>query len=288
MTVINTADKIYVGSSLASKVYSGSNLVWPPAAAYDSATAAWIAAVGTGNVNTAHKGYVDTLIVGLKTDGVWTKLDRLWLLAAQNTTCALVDIVALATGTAVNSPTFTADRGYTGNGANMYIDTNFNPTSGTPKYSQNSACFFAWNNTAGADVGCILGSVTSSITNGTLLIKHTDTNQYSSICANPIDALYGAYTFAFNSASGTGLWLLNRSSSSAATADFNGADQSAPINGTSAAFASDKFAVLLGYAGAGYSSQQCSCAGWGSSLTSGERAAVYSRLRTYMTSVGVP
>jgi hypothetical protein len=32
MTVINTANKLYVGTSLASKAYAGANQVWPPAA----------------------------------------------------------------------------------------------------------------------------------------------------------------------------------------------------------------------------------------------------------------
>jgi hypothetical protein len=51
-----------------------------------------IAAVGNGNVDSNHQTWINDLIVGLKADGVWTKFDRLWLYAVQNTTCAVVDI----------------------------------------------------------------------------------------------------------------------------------------------------------------------------------------------------
>ena len=63
------------------------------------------------HVSSTRRTLVDALIRGLKTDGVWSKLDRLWLFAAENATSALVDVKEGRLATAVSSPTFTTDRG---------------------------------------------------------------------------------------------------------------------------------------------------------------------------------
>ena len=64
---------------------------------------------------------VDTLIKGLKTNGIWAKLDSMWVFAAENSQSALIDLKALVTGTATTSPTFTADYGYTGDGVKVVV-----------------------------------------------------------------------------------------------------------------------------------------------------------------------
>ena len=53
------------------------------------------------------------------TDGVWAKLDQIWIFAAENAKSALIDLKGLATATSTGgiAPSFTADRGYTGNAA---------------------------------------------------------------------------------------------------------------------------------------------------------------------------
>lgn len=70
-------------------------------------------------------------------------LDRMWLLANQTSEAALKDLVTLSNATAVNSPTFTAFEGYTGNGTSSYINTNWNGrTAGhAVAYTLNSASF---------------------------------------------------------------------------------------------------------------------------------------------------
>src|SRR5215475_8332903 len=101
----------------------------PASAAIDPATTAWVNAVVTngGSVSNARKTLVNNLISGLKTDGVWTDLDRLWLYAGENQPSALTDLVATGLATAVNSPTFTTDNGFTGVDASttVYIDSGF-------------------------------------------------------------------------------------------------------------------------------------------------------------------
>ena len=57
-------------------------------------TTGWIGKVYElgGTVSSTRRTLVDALISGLKSDGVWPKLDRLWLFAAENATSALVDL----------------------------------------------------------------------------------------------------------------------------------------------------------------------------------------------------
>lgn len=100
-----------------------------------------------GTVSDARLGLVSTLIGSLKTAGVWGLLDRLWLLAAENSQSALIDLVARAFATAINSPTFTADRGYAGNGSTSYLKSGFTPSVNGIAYQRNSAAAFTYQNT---------------------------------------------------------------------------------------------------------------------------------------------
>lgn len=47
--------------------------------------------------------------------------------------------------TEVNTPTFTPDTGFFGNGSSSYLNTNFAPDPDGTKYSQNDAAFFLWS-----------------------------------------------------------------------------------------------------------------------------------------------
>ena len=107
------------------------------------------------------KALINTLVKSLKAAGVWTKLDALYLFAAADAQAARRNwIQDLYNATAVSSPTFAADRGYTGDGAAAYLDTGFNPsTASSPKLTQNSAHASAWDRTSRAADGTnILGA----------------------------------------------------------------------------------------------------------------------------------
>src|SRR5262245_65846702 len=95
----------------------------------DADVTAWVAAVATngGSVSSTRQGLITTCVQGLKADGIWTKLDRWWVEAAEDQPSGLTDWKALDLATTVNSPTFTVDRGFTGNGSTSYIDSTYNP-----------------------------------------------------------------------------------------------------------------------------------------------------------------
>ncbi len=284
---IGTGTAVVAGTLVVTEASDVSALAGSVSGGLDAATTAWAAAVVSagGTASGTRKTLVDNLIVGLKSDGVWSKLDRLWLFAAENTQSALIDIVAASAATATNSPTFTTDLGYTGNNSSMYINSNLANNWGGGNYSRNSACYFGWNNTAGQDVGGLIGTGASNRP-AVIFPAYVDGNCYVNISGDPSSAT-GGFTFATPNSGATGLYLANRTSSNDATIDINGTQLA--ITSTSASFAltTDNFTALVAAAGTNWSARQISCMGLGGALSSGDRTAINNRIATYMASVGV-
>jgi hypothetical protein len=81
------------------------------------------------------------LVVDLKAAGIWQKLDTFGVFATDgNSTFARIDWIRLVTMSEFNSPTFTTNSGFKGNGTSAYIDTGFNSQVG-PNYTLNNASF---------------------------------------------------------------------------------------------------------------------------------------------------
>jgi hypothetical protein len=131
-----------------------------------SQSAAYIAAT---SLDATHKTAIDTLICGRVTSGVFAKLDVWNMLATTNAADARVNMVTPGTHdtTLISTPTFTADRGYTGVDASTTIalDTNFNPSTAGGHYTLNAAHFSLWSNTnnfnpanSDVDMGIVDGS----------------------------------------------------------------------------------------------------------------------------------
>jgi len=80
------------------------------------------------------------LVVDLKDGGIWSKLDTFAVFATDgDSDFALIDWKRLTDYTAINSPTFTADEGFTGNGTSSYISTNFNASTSGVNYTLDDA-----------------------------------------------------------------------------------------------------------------------------------------------------
>jgi hypothetical protein len=96
----------------------------------------------------SNKVYYDRFVSMLVQTGVWAKLDALYISAAQDTATANTNLISSSWPlTAHGSPTFAAYAGYSGvSGASTYLDTGFDPTSGSPNYTQNSASLFVYRN----------------------------------------------------------------------------------------------------------------------------------------------
>lgn len=83
------------------------------------------------------------LVLDLKASGVWSKLDTFANFATDGSSnFALIDWKRLSQYTAVNSPTFTTNQGFKGNGTSSYINTNFTPSTNGVNYQLNNASRF--------------------------------------------------------------------------------------------------------------------------------------------------
>ncbi len=217
---------------------------------------------------------------GLRDDGILAKLDRLWVFAQPTEAEALVDIIAGSTATAVNSPTFAANLGYTG-GSTKYIDTNFNASVGTNHFVKDSACAFGWAVNAPQNNEALFGmSGTSGITRIIPSLFGTsaawDTNDQSIVITTA--AHWGS----------AGLWAVDRDASASETLYWNGASENTSNQASWASTPLNEDFVCLMDGGSNYCTTQIGCYGVGQHLTAAEQADLYSRLRTYMTAVGVP
>ncbi len=265
----------------------------PTATPLDAATTAWVAAVvvNGGTVSGARQTVVNNLIVGLKADGVFTKLDRLWLFAAENAPSALTDIISDSLATAVNAPTFATDLGYTGDGSSSYVDSNFNATTASsPHFVQNSASIGAWSNTSGTETGGFLGLLANSrdtaiepddngVNWGT--INNFEIAINSAGEASNVNAATAATT------AGVGFFAANRDASLSANGYCNGSQVITDTTNASTAPVNANF-IFGRYGFSIYSTKQICGTFFGENLTSTEHGNLYARLRTYMTAVGVP
>ena len=85
------------------------------------------------------------LVIDLKAGGVWDKLDTFANFATDGSSdFALIDWKRLTQYTAVNSPAFTTNQGFKGNGASSYIDTNYIPSTIGNNYQINNSSFGYW------------------------------------------------------------------------------------------------------------------------------------------------
>ncbi len=112
----------------------------------------------------ARQTLIKTLVEALKAASIWTKIDRLFVLAAADSQASLLDWKAHATGltatTVTTAPTFTADRGWQGGGAGAtaggYLASNFNAAVGTNQMTQDSNHLAVWDHAASG--GAVQGS----------------------------------------------------------------------------------------------------------------------------------
>lgn len=79
------------------------------------------------------------LVVDLKAAGVWSKLDTFAVFATDgDADFALIDWINLSQYTAYNSPTFTSNQGFQGNGTSSYIGSNHLTLTDAISLSQDS------------------------------------------------------------------------------------------------------------------------------------------------------
>jgi hypothetical protein len=265
----------------------------PPASGVCSQATTYLARTSGGNEG-GNSANIATLICGLVTDGVITgnlsttgcgsTLDALYVLAQQNSTDALLNVCGSNyTATLSGSPIFTTLKGFNGFTTSVFLRTNFNAATATsPNYVQNSANFGVWSYAVVSETVAAMG--TSA--NGTA----GESNMFTDYSGT---AFYGR----INSSTGTagsvpqpgskGLFVSERTSSSSTTLYWDGASAGA-VTDTSAPPESVGFTIGWVSPNTTGSAQALSEAHVGAALGGTLNLALYTRLRTYMTAVGVP
>ena len=249
-----------------------------PAPSYDTDAAAYFAAMSAPPDDT-RKGLINQLVLDLKLAGVWVKLDWLCLFASHDQQSALLNLAVPAkSAIAVNSPIFTTDRGFTGDGAAAYLNFNESVTGGDRKATLNDVEAFAYCNLQGASSGATGYHFSQATSSFRLVIAaHASGND----------------TFrAHDNASGTarastdrkGFRAAARADSANRRAYYNGsltASLATAVTGTTALAAQ---ALRSGIAS--YSDDRLACVGWGQNLDDTQNAALHTALHTYLTAIG--
>lgn len=239
---------------------------------YDPAAASLFARMTTAP-SPARKAAISAYISALKTASIWSKLDALYSLAANDTQAALLNWVANQyNATAVNTPTFTANQGYAGDGTTSYIDTNFTPSSAvSPQYALNSASAFVKSNTnLRADGSSIFGQ-------GTVTINPENVgNANATVSINGTSALAGSPTTTLD------LFTLSRVSSSAYNLYQNSTLLSSQVS-ASTTVPTSSFRILSD--GTNFSTRQIQLVGFGASLSATDVTNLNTATIAYLTAI---
>lgn len=213
------------------------------------------------------------LIDALVAQGIWAKLDVLYVFAAADSATSLINLVSSSfPATQVipgGAPTFTVDRGWTGATISTCIDSGYNPTTAAGHFVRDDAMVGGW-------------SLTATEQNFNLFTMSDGTAQNRVLPASASHlATYNINDTTSSTVASTdasGFWLANRTGANSKELFKNGASvasaavaSTAPINKT-VYFVPGPIQGSAGFIG--------------SSLTAGQVASLYTALQTYLHSVG--
>ena len=199
-------------------------------------------------------------------------LDMLYALDQPNSASSLRCLIdPTRTATAVNSPTFVAGQGFTGDGVAAEIDTNYNVSTDATNYTQNSAVIGAWIRQRGSSVlqwyfGHNGGSDTAIY----------ELSAFDFRVAGPNDGFYS-----IASPSAPAFVCANRSGASALESYTNGVAGVTSITASSAP--SNVTLKVLSEGGSRFSDGQVSVVVAGGSFTANKLADLHDALNRYRT-----
>jgi hypothetical protein len=247
----------------------------------DASAAAYFTAAGvsTGTYINAF----NTFYIALKAMSLYTKFDRLWVLANEDATAALMCLVSLQNATAVAGPTFTAGQGYAGNGTTQYINTGFNPSTHGVNYTLNSAMlgFYSRDTATG---GRDIGGTDAATREAQVISNFWDNTAYCAVNQNT-----GAGFASGANANGAGLYLGTRTASNAIALYKNGASLATAATASSALPNCNMYVCALSStagAPAGFTARQEAMAFFGSGFSALEAAAFDTIVDTLKADIG--
>jgi hypothetical protein len=242
---------------------------------YDTDAQAYFDAIvtnGGSDPGGTRKGLINDLVLGLKSDSIWSKITALYLLAAHDNVAARVNIKTPATvATANGGLTFTADQGYAGNATDAYVDTSLTATTIT---RTDATMFALCNSVSTTSLSPIMGYETT----GEIRL---DSNTLASNRARLGSATGSAPT----TLPGNDNFIAVRRSGTAQTINVDTSVEGSVTVTDSATGATNPIYLLR--VSSTYGNSQISIAGWGVWLTDTETNNLRTRLRTYLTGIGM-
>lgn len=164
--------------------------------ALDEDAAQWIATVGPANVSQPRGVLVSDTIRSLKAANVWAYLDFFAVYAAENETQALTDWKARKAGVAINSPTFTPDRGYVFDGATNYLTTLFAPSADCVAATGTSFMLGVYERTdVNTGAARAMGSYNTT-SRSALIVPRNGSSMAANLCATAVSVVTGLTTSA--------------------------------------------------------------------------------------------
>ena len=238
-----------------------------------------VADAASTSFDNTHAEALDDFIAGLKTDSLWTIIGGAHLLAAQAADHALINIKNPGTAdlTEVNSPTFTADSGYSGDASTSYL-TNSVALSSLTGVSQNDASFGGYAITA-VPSNRVIGFSDGTSGNGhDPLIRNVSSGTAARLALNT-----GATSDDISHSTWTGLFHISRDNS----ADYDFYHEGSSIGTateTSAAIGAALFTVLRSHTL--YTDGRVAFVFYGGSMNATQAGNLSTRLDTYLTAIG--
>lgn len=244
------------------------------AGGYDADAQAVIDAY-TSTPDSPHQDAINALVVALKSAGIWSKLDVLYIHATSEETGALVNWINPGTYDATNhGATFTADSGFTGDGSSAYIDTGWKP-DGLGNYTIYDASLFAWNLVTTTTGGF------ASIRNGSVIIPRwlggANTRMYMNVLSSAAQ---------FGDTDNAAFYHGVRESDDVLRTYKNGSLQVSNTGTVTEALPSIDSLQGLREGSGTFSDGEIAVLGAGAGMDATEAAALHSALSTYLTTVG--
>lgn len=245
----------------------------------------------TSRPNANNRTAINSLIKELKTRGIWAKLDGLYLMAAHTEQAALLNWKTNARNLiAYNSPSFTANWGFTGDGVSSYLMTDSFSGAGL-LMAQDDESMGAWVRTNPGEVPSTITLGENS--GGSASIRYINSRASDSDVVvwrmnwSPQGATAGGIARDTSGAANNLFVALSRTGSTAAYQYANGElDHSQTTNSSGTDPRTRTFWFSIGRNGSGYSARQHSAAFYGRGLNANEHAIFYNALYDYMRTVG--
>lgn len=218
----------------------------------------------------ARKRLINSTIVSMKVAGLWSesKFDGLYIFAAHDAQAARLNWLGSDSISVPGSPTFTANRGYQGNGSSSYLQANPGVT-----YA--------------ADAGHAGMFIETADTAGGRGIDYGGTNGFLDLVGGFLNSRWADLSTSSTAATGVRHASVNRPDSTQYVKYKNGASIATVVS-TSSTFSLSQVSFLAALSGAGaFSDARIAAGHFGTSLTSGEMSTLYTILNGYMTRVGV-